>query len=197
MPRILPDTNVLFPFSLMDLFLALAEDFVIDLVLSDRLLDEWERVIVRGQRRAPESAKKIADIIRVEFAASIVPAGSYQRLLDQLTGPDPDDLHHIAAAVQGRADTIVTSNIRDFPAVTLAPHGIVASRPDPYLCDLLDRHPDQILRTVTRMASGKKKPPMTVLELAARFDRAGVPDFASRLRQLVLHDMSLRMPQEW
>jgi hypothetical protein len=47
MPRVFADTSVLFPFSLMELFLALAENCVHDLVLTDRLVDEWQRVIVR------------------------------------------------------------------------------------------------------------------------------------------------------
>lgn len=142
MPRVLPDTNVLFPFSLMDLFLALAEDFVIDLVLSDRLLDEWQDVIVRKQRRTPESAKRIADIIRVGFASSIVSAEACRRRLVVLAGPDPDDLHHIAAAIEGHADVVITWNVTDFPESVLGPYGIEVSRPDPYLCSLLDSYPD-------------------------------------------------------
>jgi hypothetical protein len=51
----------------------LAEDYVIDLVLTDRLLDEWECVIVREQHRTPAAAKKIADLIRTGFPESVVP----------------------------------------------------------------------------------------------------------------------------
>jgi hypothetical protein len=40
MMRVLADTHVLFPFCLTDLLLALAEDYVIDLALTDRSLDE-------------------------------------------------------------------------------------------------------------------------------------------------------------
>ena len=50
MARIFVDTNVLFPFSVMDLLLALSEDGVHTVVWTDALLDEWERVIVDEQR---------------------------------------------------------------------------------------------------------------------------------------------------
>jgi hypothetical protein len=50
MARVFVDTNVLFPFSLMDLDLALTEDGVHELLWTDFLLSEWERVIVREQR---------------------------------------------------------------------------------------------------------------------------------------------------
>jgi predicted nucleic acid-binding protein len=40
--------------------------------------------------------------------------------------PDPADRHVLAAAIRGRADVIVTMNLKDFPAGTLAPYGIEA-----------------------------------------------------------------------
>lgn len=51
MIRVFVDTNVLFPFSVMDLMLALTEDSVHEVLWSNALLAEWERVIVREQRR--------------------------------------------------------------------------------------------------------------------------------------------------
>lgn len=184
MPRVLPDTNVLFPFSLMDLLLALAEDHVIDLVFSDRLLAEWQRVIVREGHRTPESAGRIAEAVRVGFASGFVSESAYRQHLENLGGPDPDDVHHMAAAIAGGAHTLLTWNLADFPASSLAAHGISVSPPDPYFCALLERHPEQVQRTFTKMAAGKKRPPMTVLDLMARLERAGVPAFAGRLRRM-------------
>jgi hypothetical protein len=40
------DTSVLFPFSVMDAFLAVAEDAAHRVVWTDELLDAWETVIV-------------------------------------------------------------------------------------------------------------------------------------------------------
>lgn len=40
--RVFVDTNVLFPFSVMDVMLALTEDSVHEIVWSERLLAEWE-----------------------------------------------------------------------------------------------------------------------------------------------------------
>src|SRR5580700_11133774 len=61
--KVFVDTNVLFPFSLMDLMLALTEDGIHDVMWTDALLDEWERVIVEKQRRSPDAAAAITATI--------------------------------------------------------------------------------------------------------------------------------------
>jgi len=45
MARVFAGTNVLFPFSIMDLLLALSEDMVHEALWMERLLAEWQRVI--------------------------------------------------------------------------------------------------------------------------------------------------------
>ena len=44
----------------------------------------------------------------------------YEDLIDSLTLPDPDDRHVLAAAIRAGASVIVTYNLKDFPAATLA-----------------------------------------------------------------------------
>ena len=69
---------MLFPFSLMDLMLALSQDRVHTLLWSDRLLDEWERVIVREQHRSAAAATAIAAAIRDYFPENRVPEARYK-----------------------------------------------------------------------------------------------------------------------
>jgi predicted nucleic acid-binding protein len=183
MARVLADTNVLFPFSLMDLMLALSQDRIHTLLWSDRLLDEWERVIVREQHRSPAAAAAIAAAIRDYFPENRVAEARYKHLLAELDGPDPDDLHHLAAAAAGGANTLISWNLSDFPAETLAPLGITATDPDTYLCALLEREPTEVTETLHRMAAEKRRPPMTTLDLTDALARAGVPVFASRARR--------------
>ena len=38
--------------------------------------------------------------------------------------PDPDDAHVLAAAIDGGVHELLTLNIRDFPTIALAAHGI-------------------------------------------------------------------------
>jgi excisionase family DNA binding protein len=111
--RVFVDTNVLFPFSIMDLMLALTEDGIHDVMWTDELLDEWERVIVEGQRRSPDAAAAITATIREFFADTRIPAESCRSLIAEVEGPDPDDNVHMAAAVAGQVETLVTWNEKD------------------------------------------------------------------------------------
>jgi excisionase family DNA binding protein len=180
--RVFIDTNVLFPFSVMDLMLALTEDGIHDVTWTDTLLDEWERVIVESQRRSPDAAAAITATIREFFADTRIPAESYRDLVPEVDGPDPDDNVHMAAAVAGQAETIVTWNEKDFACDFLKNHAVTVVNPDTYLCSLFEEFPQEVLGTITRIAAGKRRPPMTPSDIAEALDRAAVREFASRIR---------------
>ena len=48
----------------------------------------------------------------------------YESLVENLSLPDPDDRHILAAAIKGEAQVIVTANLKDFPASALASYSI-------------------------------------------------------------------------
>jgi predicted nucleic acid-binding protein len=180
--RVFIDTNVLFPFSVMDLMLALTENGIHDVMWSDDLLDEWERVIVRERHRSPDAAAAITATIRQFFADTLIPAESYRRLVAEVDGPDSDDNAHMAAAVAGQAESLITWNIKDFDCGLARKHAIRIVDPNVYLCALYEEFPDEVLATITRLAASKRRPPMTPAELVSALDRAGVNDFASLVR---------------
>jgi predicted nucleic acid-binding protein len=177
--RIFVDTNVLFPFSVMDLLLGLSEDGVHTVLWSNALLDEWERVIVREHQRTPETAASVTAAIRTFFADDKVELATYEHLIEQMPGNDPDDHHHMAAAIAGRASVLVTENLKDFPAQPLAERGLRVVRPDDYLCEVLDQVPDEIIDTVLRIAAEKRNPPRTVADILDALSAAGAPRFAA------------------
>lgn len=181
MARVFVDTNVLFPFSVMDLMLALTEDAIHDVLWTDALLAEWERVIVREQRRSAESAARVTAAIREFFADSRVGEHEYQELIAEM----PDDRQHMAAAVASGASAIITWNRDDFPSEALAHRGVRVVDPDEYLCELIAEFPHEVVNTVVRVAAGKRRPPMSVHDLADHLAKAGVASFASRLRDLL------------
>lgn len=93
MARVFVDTNVLFPFSLMDLALALTEDGVHEVLWTEVLLTEWERVVVRERCRSAESVARIASAIREFFPEGHIAADAYVDLVAEMPGGDFDDRH--------------------------------------------------------------------------------------------------------
>jgi hypothetical protein len=65
----------------MDLMLALSEDSIHDVMWTDDLLDERERVIVREHRRSPDAAAAITATIREFFADTRITAENYRTLI--------------------------------------------------------------------------------------------------------------------
>jgi excisionase family DNA binding protein len=180
--RVFIDTNVLFPFSVMDLMLALTEDGIHDVMWSDDLLDEWERVIVRERHRSPDAAAAITATIRQFFADTRIPTESYRDLVAEVDGPDTDDNVHMAAAVAGQVELLVTWNGNDFDCGFTRKHAIKIVDPNKYLCYLYEELPNEVLATIARLAASKRRPPMTPVELVNALERAGVNEFASLVR---------------
>jgi predicted nucleic acid-binding protein len=179
--RVFIDTSVLFPFSVMDLLLALTEDGVHQVLWTDELLDEWERVIVREHQRSSETAASVTTAIREFFADGRIDREQYADLIAQMPGDDPDDHPHMAAAVAARVDALVTVNLADFPAGPLNDRGVRVVEPDTYLVELFDEQPNEVIATIVRIAGEKTRPPMTPLQVLAALRRAGLERFPARI----------------
>ncbi len=185
MARVFADTNVLFPFSIMDLLVALSEDGIHQVIWTDALLDEWEDVIVREQKRSLQAAAAITSAIRDFFEDSKVERDEYEHLIDEMPGTDDDDHEHMAAAVARQPCTILTKNTRDFPSKPLRERGVRVLDPDTYLCELADELPDEVADTLIRLAGEKRRPPKSPEGLLADLERAGVSRFAAAVRLLL------------
>lgn len=61
----------------------------------------------------------------------------YESLIGSIAN-HPKDRHVLAAAVVGRADVLVTENLRDFPAAAVAPYDIMIASQDQFLPALLE-----------------------------------------------------------
>lgn len=166
----------------MDLFLALSENGIVEVVWTDELLDEWERVIVRKHHRSQESAASVTAAIRDYFADSRVDPTTYRHLIADMPGPDPDDHVHSAAAIAARVEALITSDGTGFPADALAERGVRVTDPDRFLVELFDEFPQEMVGTMVEIARGRTRPPMTPDEVLTALDRAGLGAFASLAR---------------
>ncbi len=98
--------------------------------------------------------------------------------------PDANDRHVVAAALRGRADLIITENIKDFPESALRPLGLEAVRVDDFLLDQLDLDPLRVQNLLTDQAEAMVNPPQSIDGLLKKLSRSGAPHFGRKAREL-------------
>ena len=99
------------------------------------LHQEFERTFIKLYGDEDTAARQRGNIERAFPEALVI---EDPKLMASLTLPDPDDRHVLAAAIQTKAALIVTQNLKDYPAESLAPHEIEAIPTDDFLADCID-----------------------------------------------------------
>lgn len=179
-PRVLIDACVLFPSVLREIVTGCAAAGLFVPIWSPRILAEWAHAAGRlGPEGSAVAAREIARLRAAFPQAEVLPEAGVEATLDL---PDPADRHVLAASLAGRADVVLTRNLRDFPARALAPHGLQAEAPDGFLMGLWLADPapvEAVVRAVqadTARHSGRAQP------LRALLKRAGLPRLGRALQ---------------
>ena len=182
--RVFVDTNVLFPASLADLMLSTAEYGLFELVYSDHLLEEIQRVLVDNKGLAPANAQRFIDEICETFPNGRIAASAYASAADSWTGPDEADLMHLAAAAESGAVVLVTNNTKDFEPAT-PPAGVIkptVMTADKFFCSLLDDGFEaDLVNVINAMISANRRPPQTWDAMMQRLATVGLQQFVDRL----------------
>lgn len=148
MRRVFLDACVLYPSLVRGLLLGAAAADLFSPLWSGRILDEWRIAVASKQGVAAEDAALTAQAaMAARFAEARVEPRAEAEAGVRL--PDPADAHVLAAAAAGRADILLTFNLRDFPRRALAGHGLEARHPDGFLWELLSTAPEPMEAVVT------------------------------------------------
>ena len=179
------DASVLYPSELRNLPMHLALTSLFQAKWSPAVHEEWIRALLR---RRPDLTREKLERTRMlmdKHATDALVTG-YEDLIEGLHLPDPDDRHVLAAAIRGRADVIVTCNLKDFPADVLKSYGIEPQHPDEFILNLLDLAPGVILRAARDHLESLKNPPKSIEEYLDSLVAQGLTQTASMLRELML-----------
>jgi len=178
MDAVLLDTCVLLKSYLNDTLLSVAEEGAFRPMWSDQILAELRRNLVKAGAK-PEAVEHRLTEMAAYFPDALVMG--YEDLIGSMVN-HPKDRHVLAAAVAGRADLLVTENLRDFPATTARPYGITVCSQDDFLLDLLDLYPGEVMSALRRQVSRYRREPRTVSALLGILGGQGhgCPQFASQ-----------------
>lgn len=145
---------------------------------SKRILEETANSILRRRPDLkPEQLER-----RVALMNEALPAALVQgyEAIEASVAQFGKDGHVVAAAIFGRADLIVTYNIKDFPASQLAPFHIEALTPDDFLVNQFWLDPTLVRSVIAEQAADTSRPPLSVADVIERL-RAEAPNFARLL----------------
>ncbi|MFG1954821.1 putative toxin-antitoxin system toxin component, PIN family [Micromonospora sp. NPDC048830] len=178
------DANVLVPNALRDTLLRVAEADFYRPLWSQDVLAETRRTILRLRPDIdPGRLDAMFACMNQAFEDALVTG--YESLVDGMTN-DMGDRHVLAAAVAGRADVIVTNNLRHFPRAAVEPFNIEVLKPDRFLCLQYDLAPTLMVEVVTRQSAetGRSagKPQLGVEELLACLGNGGAPRFVKHIQ---------------
>jgi predicted nucleic acid-binding protein len=175
------DANVLYPAPLRDYLLHLASLGVFEPMWTAAIQDEWIRNLLDARpdinRVALEATQRAMDIA---FPGSNI--SSYESLINSLSLPDPDDRHVLAAAIKGKAQIIVTNNLKDFPRVDLIPYAIRAEHPDLFVSQCIDRDRANSIKALENQVKSLKKPPIPMEQVLKNLEANGLIASVAKLK---------------
>ena len=174
------DANVLHPAFVRSAMLWFADERLFRPAWSPAILEEWRRSL---QRRHPDlNDERLASwqALMVEQFPDAEITG-YEPLIAGLTLPDPDDRHVLAAAIVGKCQGIVTTNLRHFPAAAVAPFSFDIIHPDDFIVNIIDLDPVRALTACRRHRQAMEATKPTADQFLERFAVAGLVQAHARL----------------
>ncbi|WP_161596025.1 PIN domain-containing protein [Flavisphingopyxis soli] len=176
------DANVLHPAFLRASLLWFADARLLRPVWSKDVLKEWRRSV---QRRHSDIDDAKLDALQATFVDQFPDAevSEYEPFIEAIQLPDKDDRHVLAAAIVGRCNGIITSNLKHFPPDALDKFGIEAVHPDDFIVNIIDLDSNKALGACKRHREAMTKSAPTVEEFLERFKIAGLIQAHHRLCQ--------------
>ena len=152
---------------------------------SNDIHDEWIRNLLINRPDLPEdSLQRVRSLMDKHVPGCLV--DDYHSIIPSISLPDLDDRHVVAAAIQTRAEAIITFNLKDFPDSALKQYNLKAIHPDDFISDLCDLNIASVIDSVRKHRKSLKNPPFDVEQYLDCLLKQQLPQTVSRLQPLAL-----------
>ena len=157
------DANVLYPAPIRDLFMRLAVSDIFAARWNNRIHNEWIRNLLRNRPDLTiQQLERTKSLMNAHVRDCLVEG--YETFEKNLSLPDENDKHVLAAAIKCNAQAIVTFNLKDFPANELSKYDIEAINPDEFLQNQLDLNLALVCHVVKQHRAVLKCPPKSIAD---------------------------------
>lgn len=141
---------------------------------SAQIQEEWTRNVLKNRPDVSiEQLNRTVQMMNDALPSALVTG--HEMLCANLNLPDLDDRHVLAAALRCEAEVIVTFNLKDFPAATLAAFDIQPLHPDEFIIDLWEQDRRAVLTSVQMQRASLKAPLIDARNYLKMMLRQGLP----------------------
>lgn len=176
------DANVPYPAPLRDFLLRLAETELYKPKWTDEIQEEWIRnVLVERTDLERTKLEKTKNAMNAAFPDSNIT--NYEELVENLNLPDNNDRHVLVAAIRGKADVIVTFNLKDFPSDYLKFYDIEAQHPDEFILNLINLDKPKSLQSLNNQVKSLKNPPQSKEQVLQTLIKCGLKNSVRELKK--------------
>jgi len=179
------DACVLYPAPLRDLLMWLGLSGLYRARWSARIHEEWTRNLLKNRPdlTMEQLARTVALMDKAIPGALVT---GHEVLCAELSLPDPDDRHVLAAAIRCKAEVIVTFNLKDFPVANLESFDIEPQHPDEFIIDLWDLDQAAVLASVQKHRATLISPSMDAAQYLNMMLRQGIPQAVKVLEPFLM-----------
>ncbi|MEX1120489.1 MAG: PIN domain-containing protein, partial [Balneolales bacterium] len=178
------DACVLYPAPVRDILLWLADSGLYQPKWSKQIQEEWSLNVLHNR---PDLQKQQLDraVQNMNAAFPDAEVKRFSSMIPNLTLPDKDDRHVLAAAIKCKAGGIVTYNLKDFPDHILSKYNITALHPDAFILGLIDLDETKAVKAFKQHVNSLKNPPKTEKELLVNLEKLNLTISVHRLRGIL------------
>ncbi|GII64453.1 hypothetical protein Skr01_45380 [Sphaerisporangium krabiense] len=175
------DACVLYPSTLRDLLIRVAQAGLVQAKWTDRILDEVFGAISENRPDIKPQILERTRTLMIKAVRDCLVTG-YEPLIESIDLPDVHDRHVVAAAIRARAQVIVTNNLRDFPSDSLVNWDVEAKSADDFVLDQVHLNQKVVWACVQQIADSWKNPPGTTEDVLVSLERCGLVQSVAELR---------------
>ncbi len=174
------DANVLYPAPLRDFLLQLAAVGLFEPKWTKEIQNEWiENLLLKRPDLKRKNLKRTQQIMDGAFLEANI--SDYEKLINEIQLPDPNDRHVLAAAISAKVSVIVTFNTKDFPKLYLEEYGTIPIHPDAFISLLFHIDKQKCLVSFNNQVESLKNPPKTKSEVISYLQKCGIKNMADLL----------------
>jgi predicted nucleic acid-binding protein len=177
------DANVLYPAPIRDYLLHLASLDLYKPKWSSEIQEEWiKNLLIKRPDLTREALERTKSAMNAAFPDASV--SQYEELIPSLNLPDPHDRHVLAAALRGKADIIITFNLKDFPSKILSAFEMEVQGPDMFISDLINLDKKKCRQALNNLVKSLKVVPKTQEEVLTTLSGCGLFNSVELLKEL-------------